>query len=393
MRSGRPWTIALVYGSYLHVGGVESHILSLLRHSDPSRYRWIVMAAASPEFAGQARALAAEVVAWHPGHQLDAAALVRLLRLLRRCRVDLVHVHSPRAAILACPAAAVLRLPAVVTVHLPAYHLSRGRDARARLSRWLYQQAEKFWNRYLTQRLIHVSRRVYEEQLALHLLAPARAVVIQNGVELEGSAAGPSRSTVRAALGTPGDTRVIVSVGRLDVQKGLDTLLTALGRLRPARSSVWLVGDGPERAGLEAQARALGISEWVRFLGFRSDVPALLQASDLFVLPSRYETTPIAILEAMAAGLPSIVTDVGDNRYLVEDGASGLVVPPDDVSDLAAAIETLLSDPERRQRMGAAARERVAAYSIERTVQRVQDVYASLLGPPRAGGAPPRRQS
>jgi glycosyltransferase involved in cell wall biosynthesis len=155
-----------------------------------------------------------------------------------------------------------------------------------------------------------------------------------------------------------------ITVARLVPQKGLDVLIEALPRLSGAAAAwpVTLVGDGPERDRLQAQAQDLGVSDQLRLLGFRSDPERFLLAAAVFVLPSRFEGMPNALLEAMAAGLAVIVTDASPGPLeLVEPGVSGLVVPSDDPVALAAAMKSLAADPERCRRMGAAARERIAA--------------------------------
>ena len=155
-----------------------------------------------------------------------------------------------------------------------------------------------------------------------------------------------------------------ISVARLVPQKGLDVLVDALPRLSGAAAAwpVTLVGDGPERDRLQAQAKDLGVSDQLRCLGFRSDPERFLAEAAVFVLPSRFEGMPNALLEAMAAGLAVIVTDASPGPLeVVEPGVSGLVVPSDDPVALAAAMESLASDPDRCRRMGDAARARIAA--------------------------------
>ena len=167
------------------------------------------------------------------------------------------------------------------------------------------------------------------------------------------------------AVGSDGSNATgFISVARLVPQKGLDVLIAALPRLSGAAAEwpVTLVGDGPEREALQQQARDLGVSERLRCLGFRSDPERFLAEAAVFVLPSRFEGMPNALLEAMAAGLAVIVTDASPGPLeVVEPGVSGLVVPSDDPAALAEAMQVLVSDPERCRRMGAAARERIAA--------------------------------
>ena len=168
------------------------------------------------------------------------------------------------------------------------------------------------------------------------------------------------------ALGADGGGHTaigFINVARLVPQKGLDVLIAALPRLSGAAAAwpVTLVGDGPERETLQQKARDLGVSERLRCLGFRSDPERFLAEAAVFVLPSRFEGMPNALLEAMAAGLAVIVTDASPGPLeVVEPGVSGLVVPSDDPAALAKAMDALASDPERCRRMGAAAKARIA---------------------------------
>lgn len=377
-----PITVAFLYEPLLHVGGIETHLLSLLRYGDPARCRWLIIAPVSSLFRAQADAFGAQVIPWRPAHQLDVAALVRLVWLLRSHPVSLVHAHSPRAALLGRIAARLLGLPAVVTVHLPPYEYVYGPGLRARCQRWFYRCAERILNHALTDRLIYVSSRLGREAVDGGLAPRRRTLVIENGIDLSPFVDCERGQSVREELGASPAATVLCCVGRLAEQKSIDVLLEALHVLEPQRRDLrlWLVGDGPQRAALETQARRLGLDATVQFLGFRSDVPRLLLASDLFVLPSRYEAMPMAVLEAMAAGLPCVVTDVGDNALLVENGVSGRVVPSEDVPALAGTLRDLIQDPAARRTMGDAAKRKAQHYRVERMVARTLAVYEQVLG-------------
>ena len=164
---------------------------------------------------------------------------------------------------------------------------------------------------------------------------------------------------VPAAMGSAGDRQGFVSVARLVPQKGIDVLIRALAQTAGGAQSwgLTLVGDGPERGALEQQVQQAGLQNRVHFLGFRPDPQTLLLQSGVFVLPSRFEGMPNALLEAMAAGLPVIVTDASPGPLeVVEHGMNGWVVPSDDPSALADALDRLAADPNLRERLGAAAR-------------------------------------
>ncbi len=377
----RAITVAFLYDSYLHIGGVETHLLTLLRYGDSTRYRWVVVAPVSLFFQTQATALGAQVLPWRPTCQLDVVALARLVRLFRRYQVGLIHAHSPRAAFLGRVAAGLLGLPIIVTVHVPAYEYVSGPGLCSRSKRWLYRHVERILNHALTDHLIYVSSRIGRQAVEGGLAPPSRMSIIENGIDVSPFAECKHGRRIREELGASLQTIVLCCIGRLTEQKGVDILLEAFRLLEPSKRNLhlWLIGDGPQRAALEAQARQFGLDTAVQFLGFRNDVPDLLLAADVFVLPSRYEAMPVSVLEAMAAGLPCVVTDVGDNAVLVEDGVSGRVVPPQDPAALAAALEQLLVDAELRRAMGNTGRRRARHYSADWMVARTLAVYERVL--------------
>ena len=190
---------------------------------------------------------------------------------------------------------------------------------------------------------------------------PGRVVTIPNGVDTERYGQPIDRAAVRERVGIPGDARVLIVVAKLMKQKGHEFLLRALPSLfeRFPDLHVLLVGDGPLRSRLTDDIAQLPGAARVHLAGNRRDVGDLLAASDLFVLPSLWEGLPMALLEAMATGLPAVVTDVSGSGQVVVDGESGLVVPPGDVERLCAAIGLMLDDPDRAKRMGIAGRRRV----------------------------------
>jgi glycosyltransferase involved in cell wall biosynthesis len=171
------------------------------------------------------------------------------------------------------------------------------------------------------------------------------------------------RERLRGELGVPPEAGLVLAVGRLNAEKGQSLLLQAAPAVlsRCPGTVFALAGDGPLRGALEQQAAQLGIAGQVRFLGVRQDVPALLAAADLFVLPSRSEGMPNALLEAMAAGLPVVSFEVGGVGEVLVHGVTGLLVPPEDADGLARAMLALLENEQERRRLGAAARERIRA--------------------------------
>jgi L-malate glycosyltransferase len=228
-------------------------------------------------------------------------------------------------------------------------------------------------------RVVAISAETESEFLA-HGFAPARIAQIPNGVDTGHFTPAPDSEAARRQVGL--DLETVLFLGRLDAQKGLDVALQAWVRVisrRPA-ARLALAGDGPARAALEAEVRELGLSKHVRFLGTRSDPEKLLQASQIFILPSRSEGMPNALLEAMATGLPCVASRIGGNCDLVTHGLTGLLTPPGDAVTLADALYALLDDRSLRNRLGTAARATVIErYGMDRVVRQYMDLYAALM--------------
>ena len=214
-----------------------------------------------------------------------------------------------------------------------------------------------------------------------------RISVIHNGVCEPTQEQGPG--PVRESLGLPPDAPVIATVSGLIRRKRVDVAMRSLAPLMGRRGQeagtalpkpVFLImGDGPERPNLESLAQDLGIRDGVRFLGVRDDVRAILAESDIFVLGSDAEASPLAAIEAMSVGIPCVVTDAGAARELVEDAETGYVVPCGDVSLLGERLAELLRDPAKRQRFGTAARERWRSrFTLDRMVDEHVHLYREL---------------
>jgi glycosyltransferase involved in cell wall biosynthesis len=225
-------------------------------------------------------------------------------------------------------------------------------------------------------RYLAVSGHVRERLAALGVPA-AKLRVVRNGVDpgrFEQPVAHVFRSELAGNTGRP----IVLTVARLAPQKGLEFLLRAAAMLPEA--TFVIAGDGPARSILAAQAESAGLADRVRFLGSRRDVPDLLAACDVFVLPSLIEGLPLSVLEAMAAARPVVATRVPGTDETVVDGETGMLVPPRDPEALAHAIRSVLSDPERASRFGSAGRARVLGdFSTRRMVSAVEQQYEELL--------------
>jgi glycosyltransferase involved in cell wall biosynthesis len=354
-------------------GGTEQVLLHLLTGLDQQRWRSVLLHHPEPALAPlleDVRRLGVEtrIVPRMTGMG-TVTSLPRFLRVLQAERPAVFHAHQ--CWLLSCKygllAAALTRVPGIVaTAHQytdPPW--SRGLALQQRL----LQRCAK--------RYIAVSQAV-ANQLCEDFGVPARKLqVIHNGIPYR-EFAGPPNPALRTALSKATGRPIVLTVARLDQQKGHTVLFDAIREL----SDVLLVlaGDGPERAMLEAKARQLGIDDRVVLLGYRSDIRDLLAVCDLFVLPSNYEALGLAVLEAMAAGRAVVATAVGGIPEVVLNGVTGVLVPPRDPSALANAIRRLLADPALMHEMGAAGRSRVQReFSSAAMVQRVMRIYEEVL--------------
>ena len=227
-----------------------------------------------------------------------------------------------------------------------------------------------------------VSRRTLDFAACREGVVRRRATVIPNGIDLSECSTEHDASAARDALGLPRDAFVVGTAGRLHEQKGHTFLLKAAqGVLSQRPESVFLIaGYGPLRRKLEAEAAELGLGANMRFLGYRTDVPRILAALDVFALPSLWEGMSNAVFEAMAAGKPVVATAVDGNVEQVVHGDTGLLVPPSDAEGLANAMLALGKDRARAREMGRRGRERVEReFPLDRMTGAVLDLYARLL--------------
>ena len=236
------------------------------------------------------------------------------------------------------------------------------------------------------RRIIAVSEEV-KARYAEDLRVPARKlVVVRNGIQVPP----PDRSadaSLRAELIRNRPDYLVLTPARLHPQKGHAVLLAAAAQVPEA--TFVLAGDGPLRAELEQQARALGVADRCVFLGYRPDVPALMAAADLVVLPSLFEGLPVSVLEAMAAQRPVVATAIGGTDEAVTDSETGLLVPAGDSTALAAAIRRVRVDPALARRLAVAGRERVEReFSSAKTASGVMKVYDEVMAEARAPNAP-----
>ena len=295
---------------------------------------------------------------------LDLLAVPRLRRAFEDAKADLVHLHTGRANWLGGMAARLAGRPAISTRRMDR------RVKRNWRTRWIYGSLV----RYTAAISPAVERRLHDAGVP-----PERTRLVWSTVDPETLTPARSREAVRAVLGVEADEVLLLAAGALVPRKGLDVLLEALARL-PANVRLCIAGEGPEREALEARAVAIGVEGRVTWLGRREDLPDLLAASDLFVMPSRAEGLGIAALEAMTAGRAVVASRVGGLGELVVDGETGRLVPPEDPEALAGALGELCADSQLRERYGGAGPARVAeGFLPHHMVDAYEELYREVL--------------
>lgn len=321
----------------------------------------------------------------------DIRALFALFRILRRERPQIVHTHAAKggtigrlAALLAFPR----RRGRPVLVHTFHGHSLSGYFSASTAT--VYRVIERFLARR-TDRLIAVSSEVREDLIGFGVAAPERFEVVPLGFDLSAFAAedrerSESRSALRFELGIPDDAVVVTLVARLVPIKRVDRFLAAAAALADVENVHFLiVGDGELRQQLVASPAAMRLAGRLSWAGFRRDMPAVYFASDVVALTSDNEGTPVSLIEASAAGLPTVSTRVGGASAVVLDGETGLLASREDPTELAEAISGLVADRAARSRMGAAARAHaLSTFSLERLVGDVDDLYRRLLASRRS---------
>ena len=307
-------------------------------------------------------------------------ATLRLWLALHQRRPQLAHFLLPAAYLMGAPAAIVAGVPVRVMSRLSLNFYQRKHPLAGRLERRLHR---------FMRAVLGNSRKVVAQLRTEEAVPVEKLGLIYNGLAIERFRRDELRQEARTTLGLADDELALVVVANLIPYKGHGDLFDALALAAPELGRPWrllLVGrDDGIGDTLRAQASARGLAERVSFLGERSDVPFILSASDIGILPSHEEGFANAILEGMAAGLPMIVTDVGGNSEAVVDGETGMVVPPHAPPDLAKAICRLAADPVLRVSFGEAGRQRVAErFTMARCIDAHERLYRALV----AGGSP-----
>lgn len=364
-------TIAIFSGNYLDFGGVETHIYSIFEWGEKTGKSFILIGHFSEDFAIRIRSVGGKTIHWKLDKQRFLSSCRQLLLVLQAYDVRLLHIHGHRGSIIGRSACWYSKIPVILTIHLSLLdHFKDSKGIFRKIKTLLAIFADAILNYLITSKIIFVSEQAQNKSISLKLVPRTKCIVIKNGIDLT-PFSNFEKNRVKSNLLS------LIFVGRLHHQKGLDTLFHALSQLEDMEYELKIVGDGPDKVHLQNLANNLNLTN-VKFLGQRSDITKNLAASNLFVLPSRFEAMPIALIEALAAGLPCVVTDVGENAAILDHQRCGLVVPPEDPASLAKAIFRLKMDPILMESMSENALNRAKEFSIESMLEKLDHNYSQF---------------
>lgn len=366
----------------LELGGAQRNTLDTVRRLDRQRFRVGLACADRGELLAEARTVA-DLELFELSHLRrevrpyeDVRAVGEIRSAIRAMGADIVHTHSSKAGILGRLAARREGVGAVVhSIHGYGFGPHQPVPVRA-----AFLGAERLASRW-TSAFVAVSRRNLEQGVALGLFAPEDARVIRSGIDLAAFRRPHGGAAARRELGIPLDAPMVLQVSCFKAQKAPERFVDVAAQVARAvpEAHFVMVGDGELRGAVEARARAAALGGRLHLPGWRRDVPALLDAADVCTLTSRFEGLPRVVVEALAAGVPTVAMRVDGVDEVLEDGVNGFTVEPGDVAALAGRVVRLLRDSDLRTRLAARAPTGLDAFDRDLMVRQQEDLYRELL--------------
>lgn len=306
----------------------------------------------------------------------NVKAYKMLREIIEKEQFDLIYCHTPVGAMLARLAGISARKKGTKVIYMAhGFHFYNG----APLLNWMiYYPAEKFLSRF-TDGLITINQEDYRRAQKFHagktILIPGVGIDLDKFQKKE-----PTRQEIRNKLGIPDGKIILMSVGELTKRKNHMVVIDALARLKEYDILYVICGDGPMKARLRAKAEELGVRDRVKLLGFRKDIAELHKAADIFVFPSLQEGLPVAVMEAMASGLPIVASKIRGNEDLISNNQGGYLVNPMDSEQVAKAIEKMIQNPKKRKKMEERNLEIITKYGQETVLQKMDEFFDEIVG-------------
>jgi len=364
-------TVAYLINS-LAPGGAERFLVDLIKHLPKQRVEPVVLCLyREGEFAKELESVGVPIQVIGVPRKFGFGGYRLVFRAIRQARPDILHCHLLEGCWYGLPSGWLARVP-IRIAHLQNCH-------------WYLPLKLRLFDRFVFQfghAALGCSKAVlkfYKEKMRY---PEQKLYLVYNGIDVNRFKDLPSKNEARQLLGLQQDEIVVATVASLTPQKGHEFLIRAIPKIVAAfpRVRFLFVGDGVLRSDLEFLANNLGVREHIQFMGKRFDVPKILAASDIFVLPSLWEGFGIALVEAGLSGIPAVASRIDGIVEVIEDGKSGILVPPKDTEALAEAILTLIQRPDLRHQMGRVAREVcLARFDISAIARYVLSIYEELL--------------
>jgi len=358
------------------IGGTETQAVELARRLDPRKYQVIVgcLRREGP-LLERLNGTPVEIVEVNLGGGIDSPSgllrIMKLARFLRQRRIQILHAHDLWSNIVGMAAAMLARTPVTITSQRDLSHAAWYGTYRRQVLRFFQRRSSI---------VLTNAKAICDGLIEQDHLPPSKVCVVYNGVDLDRFQASADRSHIFP--GSEGNKLIVLVGNMITGVKGHAVLISAAPEVVKAhpKTQFVLVGEGSERAYFEHQVEALDLQKHFLFLGRRNDVPAILAGCHIAVLPSLAEGLPNAVLEYLASGLPVVASALGGNLEIIQDGVTGLLVPPQDPRALASALTRLLKDSDLASRIAGAGRDYVKQnFSFERLVTEMEQLYAKLL--------------
>ncbi|GEM_PF-976823 len=361
-------------------GSISRIVERIIRFSTPGRYQWFVAAVNEiGTFAPEFETLGAQVVDFSPQQECTFSTREKISRFVSGENIDIVHTHTPRTIWETWRALRDIRHKGQIPYHLATKHLiTHPHDRKWGLAYTLFDRLTF----YMPDHMVTVSKTMAKEVLSQPGISVNRVTAIPNGIPVDHFYQPQFRDSFRLQAGLTPDMVVIGYTGRIAKVKRLDILIEAFAEVYKEypNTQLLLAGEGALRSELEEQVCRLGITNNVRWLGFTSNIPSFLAGLDIYMQTSVNEGLSLSILEAMAAEKPVIATRVGSADEIIQDGITGILIPPGSITAASQSLLSLLANPEKRSQLAKSAKEYISTeYAIQHMVDGYESIYCQLM--------------
>ena len=357
------------------VGGGESHILSLVKHIDKSRFQPVVLSFTDGQMITELNNSGIENFVIPSEKAFDFTKWKKVKKLMQEEQIDLVHIHGTRATSNIYWAAKNLGLPVIYTIHGWSFHDDQSlliKKTRILFEKWITQKTD-----------CNISVSASNQKTGQDNISHFESTIVYNGIDIEKFNPGNvERRSLRKELNIPSDSLVISFIGRMTLQKNPLVLIKAFKKViaKCSRAILLMVGDGDMKKAAKDLSKNIGLEKSVVFANFRTDVADILFSSDVYCLPSLWEGFPIGLLEAMAMSKPVIATQVDGSREIIQHNKNGILIEPKNEEMLVDAMLELIGNRNLRIELGKAARQTITErFDVCEMTKKIENLYVNVL--------------